>query len=282
MVSYLVMIVSQSLVFICFFTFIIHMTEALAYCMRLAGVRSKQIAIAMAFVTSTLLVSRLSNMFQAPLLGLMVDNAIIANTQTALNLLEAQFRIIILFAFLGALVGGLLTPTAVYLFGKAISHFQHTGSIPRLVIHGLKPRNFIKIIKSFRRPRLSSLRTISLKSIPKGFLIFNVFVTSIYVIGVLCSLLAGAYFPEYRSTAIQLSGIVNGMATIMFTIFVDPPGARVTDQAVNGVRKEDDVRSVVFFMQMGKLIGIFVFAQLFLWPFSNYIMFVTRLIKNLF
>lgn len=273
---------SNSLIFICFFTFVIHMTEALAYSMRLAGVRTKQIAVAMAFVTSTLLVSRLSNMFQAPLLGLMVDTAIIESSKASLDVLEGQFRIIILFAFFGALMGAFLTPTAVFLFQKAIRNFQHTGSIPFLVFSALKPATFVKIVKSFRFPNIGSLKTISIKSLPKGFLVFNVFVTSIYVIGVLCSLLAGAYLPEYRSTAIQLSGIVNGMATIMFTIFVDPPGARVTDQAVNGVRDENDVRSVVFFMQLGKMFGIFVLAQLFLRPFSNYIMWVTEFIKDVF
>ena len=111
---------SFSLLFISFFTFVIHMTESLAYSMRLAGVRSKQIAIAMAFVTSTLLISRLSNMFQAPLLGFMVDSAIIQNSNAALLGLEQQFRIIILFAFFGSFMGAFLTPTAVYLFQKAI------------------------------------------------------------------------------------------------------------------------------------------------------------------
>ena len=86
--------------------------------------------------------------------------------------------------------------------------------------------------------------------------------------------------PEFRSTAIQLSGIVNGMATIMFTIFVDPPGARVTDQAVNQQRPVDDVRRVVFFLQTGKMLGILILAQLFLKPFSMYILWVTKIIKH--
>ena len=161
-------------------------------------------------------------MFQAPLLGFMVDSAIIQNTNEALLTLEGEFRIIILCAFFGALFGAFLTPTMAYLFKKAIEIFQVTGSIPKLVFIALKPRYLKKIICAFRIPRISSLKTITFKSLPKGFLIFNVFVTSIYVIGVLFSI-AGAYLPEYRSTAIQLSGIVNGMATIMFTIFVDPP-----------------------------------------------------------
>jgi len=86
--------------------------------------------------------------------------------------------------------------------------------------------------------------------------------------------------PEFRSTAIQLSGIVNGMATIMFTIFVDPPGARVTDQAVNQQRPVDDVRRVVFFLQTGKMLGILILAQLFLKPFAMYILWVTKIIKH--
>lgn len=270
---------SLSLIIICFFTGLIHTTESLAYGMRLAGIRTKQIAIAMAFVTSTLLVSRLSNMFQAPLLGAMVDTTILINTQESILLLENNFRVIIFCGFLGAFLGALLTPTAVALFQKAIINFQETGSIPRVIFRGLKPKNIIKIFKLAKFPRVAALKTLSLKDVPKGFLIANVIVTSIYVIGVLCALLAGAMLPEFRSTALQLSGIVNGMATILFTIFVDPPGARVTDQAANGKRSENDVRSVVFFLQLGKMLGILIFAQVLLRPLSYYIVWVTEIIK---
>lgn len=274
------MVLSKTLIIICCFTFIIHMTESLAYCMRLAGVRTKKIAIAMAFVTSTLLVSRLSNMFQAPLLGAMVDGAILAGSQSALLHLELRFRFVIFAAFLGASLGAFLTPTMVFLFQKAIKRFQQSGSIPRVALSLLYPKNFIQILKSFRVPKFSSLKTISLKSIPKQFLIFNVVVTSIYVIGVLCSLLAGAYLPEFRSTAIQLSGIVNGIATVLFTIFVDPPGAKITDEAVNGDRSQLDVRSVVFFLQCGKMLGTLIIAQLLLRPMTQYIMYFTQWISS--
>jgi hypothetical protein len=270
---------SLSLIIICFFTGLIHTTESLAYGMRLAGIRTKQIAIAMAFVTSTLLVSRLSNMFQAPLLGAMVDTTILINTQESILQLENNFRVIIFCGFLGAFLGALLTPTAVSLFQKAIINFQETGSIPRVIFRGLKPKNIIKIFKLAKFPRVAALKTLSLTDVPKGFLIANVIVTSIYVIGVLCALLAGAMLPEFRSTALQLSGIVNGMATILFTIFVDPPGARVTDQAANGKRSENDVRSVVFFLQLGKMLGILIFAQVLLRPLSYYIVWVTEIIK---
>lgn len=94
--------------------------------------------------------------------------------------------------------------------------------------------------------------------------------------------MAGAYIPEMRSTANQLSGIINGMATILFTLFVDPSGARITDQAMHNIRPESDVKSVVVFLQLGRLLGIFLIAQLFFNPFYHYIMWVTRLLAKVF
>lgn len=266
--------------FICFFTFIIHMTETLAYCMRLAGIRTKQLAIAMSFVTSTLLISRLSNMFQAPLLGSLVDMAILEGSSSAIVSLEHNFRVIILFAFFGAATGSFLAPSVVHAFQKGISHFLKYGSMPKLIVHSLAPSSIWSFVSHFRFPSLSMVKQVSWSRIPKGFLIINVFVTSIYCIGVLCSLAAGAHIPEFRSTAIQLSGIVNGMATIMFTLFVDPSGARVTDQVMHGVRPVDDVKSVIFFLQCGKMLGILVVSQVFFYPLTHYIMWVTHLITH--
>lgn len=272
--------VLSPILIVCFFTFIIHMTESLAYGMRLAGVRTRQVAIAMSFVTSTLLVSRMSNMFQAPFLGALVDLTVLDGSTASLELLELQFRVVIFSAFLGALIGAFLTPTTVYLFEKAINRFKNHGTVPSIIVSSFYPKNFKKIIQSFRMPDFSQIRKFSLAGIPKSFLIINALVTSIYCIGVLCSLLAGAYAPEFRSTAIQLSGIVNGMATIMFTMFVDPPGARITDQAVNGQRPMEDVRSVVFFLQIGKMTGTLILAQLLIHPLSKYILFVTHLVAK--
>jgi hypothetical protein len=271
---------SQALILICFFTFIIHLTESIAYSMRLAGLRTKQIAISMSFVTSTLLISRLSNMFQSPFLGGMVDSTVSLKSPAALSILEGNFRIIIFTAFLGSLVGAFLTPTMVFLFQKAIKRFLKQGSVPLMALQMWHPKNVVKIVKAFRLPRLSSLKDISLKNIPKTFLIFNIFVTSIYTIGVLCSLLAGAYIPELRATAIQLSGIVNGIATILFTLVVDPSGARITDQANHGVLPQSAVKSVIFYLLMGRMIGILILAQLFFKPFTIYIVAVTKFLAT--
>ncbi len=271
---------TKAILIVCVFTFLIHMTESLAYCMRLAGLRSRQIAIAMSFVTSTLLISRLSNMFQAPVLGTLVDLAVLRGTPEAIASLEHAFRLVIFAAFLGSLVGAFLTPTLVILFQKAITRFLKGTSLPGLVIYAAHPARLREIWRIFKPPSLAQLRTTSLKNLPKGFLMTNAVVTSVYTIGVLCALLAGAYLPDFRATAFQLSGIVNGLATILLTLVVDPSGARITDQAYHGVRPDDDVRNVVFFLLVGRLVGTLVLAQVIFLPFSAYIAFVTKLIAH--
>lgn len=264
----------HAIIVVCFFTFLIHVTETMAYTLRLAGTRTGRIAIALSFVTSTLLVSRLSNMFQAPVLGALVDGAIMTGPH-AIDGLIMQFRWVIFSAFLGAAVGMLLTPTCVTLFTAAIRSFAKTGSLPKTALMSLRPRHFAGWVQAIRVPRLSMLKKVSIATLPKTFLILNLLVASIYTIGVLCALLAGALAPEFRATAIQLSGIVNGLATIMFTLFVDPAGARITDEVARGTRPEKDIVSVVFFLQLGRLLGTFIIAQLLLMPFTYYILKVT-------
>lgn len=267
---------------VAFFTLLIHLTESLAYSIRYAGLRTRQIAIAMSFVTSTLLVSRMSNMFQAPLLGSMVDSAIRIGGPDGMHALMTNFRIIIFAAAMGTLIGILLTPTFINIFTVAIRKFLEIGSIPKMAIKTLYPRNIIKLVGCFRWPVFPQWRELRFGHVSKTFLFMNLFVTSIYTIGVLCSLYAGAKLPHLRATAINLSGIVNGIATILLTLIVDPEGARVTDQAVHNVRPEADVKTVVVSLLFTKFIGTLVISQLFFLPGAFYIMEVTQLISKYF
>lgn len=247
--------------------------------MRLTGVRTKRLALSLSFVNASLLISRMSNMLQAPLLGGMVDTAILQNT---VSMLWGNFRIIIFAAFIGNSIGAILTPFAVAVFTRAINKFEQLGSVPRLILYGFYPPNLIKVFKLFRLPTVNSLKGISLKGIPTLFLWLNLFMVSIYAIGVLCSLMAGALIPTYRVTATQLSGIVNGIATILFTLMVDPIAAHITDQAVHGKRKESDVRTVVFYIILGRVVGTLILSQLFFFPGTHYIKMVTLWVKGAF
>jgi hypothetical protein len=262
---------------VCFFTALIHFAEASASCLRIAGVRTKQVATSLSFVNATLLISRMSNMLQAPFLGGMVDLAINSGT---VEKLAMNFRLIILAAFVGNVVALLCAPWMVFVMTRAIHRFEKNASVPRLIGWALLPQNLWKIVRSFRLPKLNSLKSLSLEGLPKSFLILNAFMASIYAIGVLASLYAGAMVPDYRITASQLSAIVNGMATILFTIMIDPIAAHITDQAIKGKRPESDVRSMVFFLLVGRIVGVLLISQLLFLPASEYIKDVTLLIKG--
>ncbi|MBU0630134.1 MAG: lipid II flippase Amj family protein [Candidatus Margulisbacteria bacterium] len=264
---------------VCILTGIIHFTETAASSLRLAGVRTGQIATSLSFVNATLLVTRTSNMLQAPFLGGLVDHAIMTGNPSGL---VGSFRMVIFAAFIGNLLGAVCTPFFVAVFTKAILRFERVGSVPRLIVAAFFPRNLTKIIDRFRLPAKESLMNLSLKGMPKGFLWTNLIVVSVYAIGVLSSLYAGALVPEFRITASQLSAIVNGIATILLVTLVDPTCAYITDQAVKGKRREGDVRAMVFYIIMGRVVGTLVLSQLLFLPSAEYIKSATLMVKGMF
>lgn len=264
---------------VCFFTAIIHLAETSASCLRLAGIRTKHIATSLSFVNATLLVSRMSNMLQAPFLGGMVDTAILH--QDPIVLIN-NFRLIIFAAFIGNLLGAIMSPFFVALYAKAIERFDRVGSVPLLIVALFRPKNFLAVVKLIRLPNRLSFRDLSLKNIPKTFLVLNILMVSIYAIGVLAAMLAGAFVPDYRVTATQLSAIVNGIATILLTLMVDPTAALITDQASRGKRPERDVRAMVFYLISGRVLGTLLISQLLLIPSAEYIKSATLLVKGMF
>ncbi len=61
-------------VVICLLTFVIHLVGTLAYSVRIAGVRTRRIAVSFALFNILVLVSRTSNSFQGPTLAKRVES----------------------------------------------------------------------------------------------------------------------------------------------------------------------------------------------------------------
>lgn len=274
----------NTLLLVCLFTGLIHFAETSALAMRLAGVRTRQIASSVSFVNIAFLVSRLSNMFQAPLLGAMVDIAVNGG-QPGFDwqVLGSHFRWIILAAFAGNLLGAFLIPSFAVIFTQAIQNFEKWGSIPKVLLMGLRPRSLAKAFGHFHLPSWRAFCDLwSLKTIPKTFLVINVLIVSIYTVGVLASLWAGAQLPQLRATAGQLSGIVNGIATILLVMLVDPTSAHITDQIIHNKRPEQDIKSAIFYLVLGRLFGTLILAQLIFAPATDYIKLVTVWVARTF
>src|SRR6188768_1640736 len=96
------------LLIICALTFVIHLVGTLAYSVRIAGTRTRRIALSLSLFNILVLVSRTSNSFQAPLLAKRVEGNLAAGATGGL----ADFRWLLVFATAASVIGALLIPTA--------------------------------------------------------------------------------------------------------------------------------------------------------------------------
>lgn len=255
-------------------TVVIHMIDTFSYAVRVAAVRTGRLAMALSLFNIILLVARTANMVQAPLLGSLVDDSIAKGT--SFFLLD-EFRLVIFAATVGSILGAALIPTFISIFTRGIRGLEDAGSVPRLLLIGTSRKGLRAIRGSITRPTGNMLRKVQVSSLPKTFLILNVAITAVYTIGVLASIYAGVLLPAYRLTASQLSGIINGTATILFALLVDPKAALITDQAIQGIRKPQDVDAMVVLLTGGKILGT-VLAQLVFLPAASIIVYFTHII----
>ena len=256
-----------------------------AYAARLAGVQSGRIATSISLFNLFVLASRLANLAYAPMLGTISDRTAHAVRDPALaagaiHQFDLQIRLIVLAGTVGTVLGALLLPTFLMLFMRGIAAFERLGSVPRAMLRVLKPRVMVDVLRSVRVPSLAHLVRFSPRNLPTELLVGNVVVTGIYAIGVVASVYASILRPEVARTAVLLSGVVNGIATISFSLVVDPTSAYITDQAVKGERPVVDVKAMVFFLSLTAIVGTLL-SQLILYPAALFIGWVAHIVNTL-
>lgn len=256
-------------------TFVIHLIGTIAYGFRIAGVRSRQIAIAFSLFNVMVLVSRISNSFQGPLLAKRVENTI--NAHAVHNLLN-EFMLILLAASAATIVGGLLIPTVQRFGSVAVESFRKNRSMPTLIARLATRRGISAVSSSFALPRWQNIAQLSVRSeFPAKIIILNVFATALWTVGVLASIYAGYLEPEFRVTASSLSAVINGVATIMMFILIDPYLAGLTDDVAGGKASGSYYRKFIIWMVLSRLAGTLI-AQLLLLPSAHLIAWMGRAI----
>ncbi len=261
-----------------------------AYAARIAGVSTKRIATSISLFSLFVTASRLANMFYAPLLGTISDRtgnavarAIAAGSASlaAPNVaqFEFQLRLIVFAGTLGTLVGAMFLPTFEYMFVRGISSFERLDSVPRALFRLTDVRVLGAVFRSFQWPNVARWRRYRLASVPAKLLIANVVLQSVYAIGVVAAVYASVRDPAFARTATLLSGIVNGVGTVAFTLFVDPTAAGIVDSAVHGKRTIDDVRAMIFWLTVTMVAGTLL-SQLLLYPAAVVIDAAARLVHR--
>lgn len=260
-----------NLIIVCSLTVLIHAAETLSYSVRFAGVRTGKLAVALSLAGVIVLVARTANLAQAPLTGGMVDRAL----KDSGFELESSLRMVIGASSVGTLIAIALFPSFVRLFSRAVVHLEAAGSIPKL-LGGVTVDKLRSAKSHLRRPTLSMIRELRLYGIPKRFLLLNMTVTAIYTIGVLSTLYASYLHPENLVSISQSSGLINGLATVLLTIFIDPQVAIHTDRALADPKEKHKLGRMFGLMMISRLCGTLL-AQAIFWPATLWVGAVARL-----
>jgi hypothetical protein len=244
-----------------------------AYAARYAGVKTGRIATAISLFNLVMTASRLATLVVTPALGGLADATanraatlhLTAAPQSAIDIFAMQLRLVVFSGTIGTAIGLMLMPTFIFLFVRGIGSFERSGSVLRAVLRLTDVGVMREVAGSLRFPDIAVARSFSIAHVPRKLLIANVIVTAVYSIGVLAAYYASVLNLKARTTAVGLSGIINGVGTIAFTLLVDPTSAIITDQAVKGERTLAEVRSLIFYLAVTAIAGTLL-SQLILYP----------------
>lgn len=251
------------LALICLLTFIIHLIGTLAYSVRIAGVRTRRIAVSFALFNILALVSRTSNSFQGPFLAKRVDEVL---KHIAAHNLLADFRWVLFSATVATVAGAFLIPTFQRWFSRQVLEFQSHRSIPRLLLHILFKGGLSEIKTAASLPVSANLTGLAARhSLPAGTIALNIVAVALWTVGVFASLYAGYLNPKLCLTSNSLSSIVNGLATILLFIVIDPQLSSMTDDVMEGKVDESSFRRTIVWLVGSRLAGTLL-AQALLVP----------------
>ncbi len=254
-----------------FLNIIISIIGTLAYSARLVGVRTGKIAITYSVFNILTLISRIAVTFQVPLLTKFVEN------NTSSSNLKGIFNLIIVVSGIATVFGALLIPTFQRIFYRGVLRFSIDKSIPKLIIRSFSKTGINYMRECVAIPVKTNITKFNYKKIPTKIIIFNLIAVSLITVGSLAPIYAGNIAPDLRATCITLSSIINGVATVLMSIFIDPQLSIMTDEVIEGKCSEEDFRTCVVAMVGSKSIG--TFASLFLLiPTSYLIVFIAKII----
>ncbi|MDQ2871898.1 MAG: lipid II flippase Amj family protein [Candidatus Eremiobacteraeota bacterium] len=272
-------------------TFIVQGVTIGAYAARLSGVLTGRIATSISLFNLFVTFGRLANIFTGVTVGPLTDGAAerakhfyAVHDAAGLAALQSQalwqLRLIVAAGTVGMLVFALLLPMFIHLFQRGVKAFERRGSIPHALFRLGDPTVIRDAVAANRFPTRARMQVFSAAHLPKKMLVFNLVITAVYSIGVVSSYYASLLDISAARTALGLSGVINGVGTILFTLFVDPTSSMITDEAVRGVRPVGEVRSMVFYLALTAIAGTLV-SQLILWPSAKIIELVAHFFTHI-
>lgn len=264
-----------NLLFICFLTLVIHVVGTLAYAVRIAGIRTRRIAISFSLFNILALISRTSNSFQGPFLAKRITIAgcgatIIVDARRFSVALSRRDNCDCGRRSIDSNVSAAVQFSRPPLSEKPIcatpdrKNIQPTRS---LLIRHEQARSITA------EPPAASFWHRCINARHR----FERHPMALWTLGVFASLYAGYLKPELRVTCSNLSSVINGLATILMFVFIDPQVSVMTDDVIEGRISDGRFRRAITSLLGARLAGT-VLAQMLLLPSAALIMRVAEAI----
>ncbi len=259
---------SNSIIFVFIFTFIIHTINTLAYSVRLVGIQTGRLTVSFSLFNILVLLSRTANALQVPILAKKVETDLGSGI---LNPSTHYFYFILFAATLGTIAGAVLMPTFRRILVKFVQRFNIDRSIPQVIVHSFTKSGIKQFKEQFKIPSSDNFKHLkSIKSIPKRIIGLNFLAVAFLTAGSLATMLASYLNPELRLTSGSFAPLLTGLATVILVIFVDPFFSLLTDDILEGKTSPYYYSKCIVFMIISRVAGTLL-AQLLLYPMAVFV-----------
>lgn len=243
-------------------TFVVTLIGTLAYATRIVGVRTGRIAITFSLFNILILVSRTASNIQVPLITKYIKD------------LESYY-LVLWIGVLASAIGALAVPTFQRWFTGAVEHFSENRSMSKILLHGFSKSGVKQFAKCVAVPSAKHLKRFNVKDLPLGVMVLNTVAVGVLTVGVLAPIYAAQLAPDVGTTCTNLAGLINGIASIILYVFVDPHLSVRTDDVMAGKMGEGEFRRLVVGMVTTKFFGSLLAIPLLI-PAANLIVLVAR------
>lgn len=237
-------VIAFFLIILCFG--IIHFLEYSSFLSRIAGVVSGAKVTSYTIQQTAFVMTRFFFVAMMPLIGFIVDSKIESDKYLImihLSLLLASFSYVLVIIF---------SKNIINYFYSVINRYQSGKSVFNAIILGFFYKN-----KEYIDYSVVGVISFILKDKECRNLVFgSAIVFCCYSIGVFVSFFAALYFFEFRSSIGQLSGVINALATVLLTFYIEPKVSNAIDK--NDFNAKEKICSLL----VGRFFGVAILSQL--------------------
>lgn len=245
----------------CLLTVIIHFVGVVSLASRIVGTQTQKISSSTSIFQVISLFAQFSAAIQAPLLTKSMEKNIILGGAPD----ESIFRLVILSATIGAILGGIAIPTTHRFMKKGVDALYFHNSIFMVAVKSFKLSTLRHLKESLKLPALPNfVRLKEYQDLPLGIIFLNVLVYSFITVSVLSCLYAGYLNPDLRTTALSMNGFSIGLGAVGLLLFVEPYTATLTDKVIAGKVKESYFRKYLTFVVVARILGTLLGQLLFI------------------